>query len=337
MTVTSAAISGPTFPPAPTIPRPTSQGLPSLPTSSPPPSVSQDLVTSNESAQEVKPVVNGGISQPLRPVGPANSNILNHLSHVRQVVNSAALTGGTSIGLPSMGQNPMAMHVSNMISSGMQTSVPASQAGFTTGQSGITPITASNTLTGTVPVAQNPAMGSFAPPMKNLTGGSNIGISQSTAGFQAAAGMGQTVQSTGQSVQNMAQGVQNMGQGVQSMGQSVQSMGQSVQSMGQNIQNMGQTVQNMGQTVQSMSQGTHSSSQMMQSGVGMNQNMMNGLGPSGNSSGTGTMIPTPGIPQQLPSMQSLGANNPGAPLSQQSSSALQTAQSKYVKVWEVYK
>ncbi|KAI4302889.1 hypothetical protein MLD38_038585 [Melastoma candidum] len=406
MTVTSAAISGPTFPPAATIPRPTSQGVPSLPASSPPPSVSQDLITSSEITQEVKPVVSGGISQLLRPGGPANPNILNNLSLVRQVVNSATLTGGTSIGLPSMGQNPMAMHVSNMISSGMQTSVPASQAGFNTGQSGIASITASNTLTGPVPGAPNPAMGSFSLPMKNLSGVSNIGISQSAAGFQAAASMGQTVQSLAQGAQNMGQGAQNMGQGAQNMvqgaqnmvqgaqnmaqgaqnmaqgmgqgaqnmaqgmgqgaqnmaqgmgqgaqnmaqgmgqgaqnmaqgmGQGAQNMGQGAQSMGQmgqSIQNMGQGVQNMGQNVQSTSQGSFSSSQMVQSGVGMNQNMMNGLGPSSNSSGTGTMIPTPGIPQQVPSLQSLGASNPGVPLSQQSSSALQTAQSKYVKVWE---
>ncbi|KAI4338728.1 hypothetical protein MLD38_023750 [Melastoma candidum] len=348
MTVTSATISGPTFPPVPTIPRPTSQGVPSLAASSPPPSVSQDLITSNASVQDVKPVVSGGISQPLRPGGPANSNILNNLSH--KVVNSAALTGGTSIGLPSVGQNPMAMHVSNVISSGMQTSVTASQAGFNTGQSGIAPVTASNTLTGTVPGVQIPARGSPAPPVKNLSGVSSIGISQSVAGFQAAVSMGQTVQSSGQAVQSMGQGAQNIGQGTQNMGQGAQNMGQGAQNlaqgaqnmaqgaqtmgqMGQNIQNRGQTVQNMDQNVQSTTPGCFSS-QMLQSGVGMNQNMMNGLGPSSNSSGTGTMIPTPGIPQQVSSLQSVGATNPGGPLSHQSSSAPQTAQSEYVKVWE---
>ncbi|KAI4338729.1 hypothetical protein MLD38_023751 [Melastoma candidum] len=374
MTVTSETISGPTFPPVPTIPRPTSQGVPSLAASAPPPSVSQDLITSNASVQDVKPVVSGGISQPLRPGGPANSNILNNLSH--KVVNSAALTGGSSIGLPSVGQNPMAMHVSSVISSGMQTSVTASQAGFNTGQSGIAPATASNTLTGTVPGVQIPTTGSPASPVKNLSGVSSIGISQSVAGFQAAASMGQTVQSSGQLVQGMGQGAQNMGQGTQNMGQGAQNMGQPVQGMGQGAQNMGQGTQNMGQgaqnmpqgaqnmgqgaqnmgqgaqtmvqmgqniqnivqtmgqNVKSMTQGSFSSSQMGQSGDVMNQTMMNGLGPSINSSGTGTMIPTNGIPQQVSSLQSLGATNPGGPLSHQSSSALQTAQSKYVKVWE---
>ncbi|KAI4302189.1 hypothetical protein MLD38_037970 [Melastoma candidum] len=73
---------------------------------------------------------------------------------------------------------------------------------------------------------------------------------------------------------------------------------------------------------------------MLQSGVGMNQDMMNGPGPSSNSSGTGVMIPTPGIPQQVSSLQSVGATNPGGPLSHQSSSAPQTPQSEYVKIWE---
>lgn len=95
----------------------------------------------------------------------------------------------------------------------------------------------------------------------------------------------------------------------------------------------------MGPSVPGMSQGSLSGAQMVQSGIGMNQNMMSGLGPSGVSSGSSTMIPTPGIPQQAQSgMQSLGVNNNSAanmPLSQQTTSALQSAQSKYVKVWEV--
>ncbi|MCI51227.1 mediator of RNA polymerase II transcription subunit 25-like, partial [Trifolium medium] len=39
-------------------------------------------------------------------------------------MNSAALSGGTSMGLPSMGQAPVAMHMSNMISSGTTSSGP---------------------------------------------------------------------------------------------------------------------------------------------------------------------------------------------------------------------
>ncbi|KAL7001211.1 Mediator of RNA polymerase II transcription subunit 25 [Sarracenia purpurea var. burkii] len=71
----------------------------------------------------------------------------------------------------------------------------------------------------------------------------------------------------------------------------------------------------------------------------MNQNMMNGLDPSGMSSGTGTMMPTPGMTQQVqPGMQSLGVNNSSAanlPMSQQTASGLQSAKYKCVKVWEV--
>lgn len=95
----------------------------------------------------------------------------------------------------------------------------------------------------------------------------------------------------------------------------------------------------MGPSVPGMSQGNLSGAQMVQSGNGKNQNMMSGLGPSGVSSGSSTMIPTPGMPQQAQSgMQSLVVNNNSAanmPLSQQTTSAVQPAQSKYVKVWEV--
>ncbi|KAJ9140697.1 hypothetical protein P3X46_031313 [Hevea brasiliensis] len=94
----------------------------------------------------------------------------------------------------------------------------------------------------------------------------------------------------------------------------------------------------MGPSVPGMSQGNLSGAQMVQSGNGTNQNVMSGLGPSGVSSGSSTMIPTPGMPQQAQSgMQSLGVNNNSAanmPLSQQTTSAVQPAQSKYVKVWE---
>ncbi|KAI5403205.1 hypothetical protein KIW84_050689 [Lathyrus oleraceus] len=87
--------------------RPTStvQGVPSLQTSSPS-SVSQDIMTSNENARDTKPIVS--MLQP-RPVNQAqaNVNILNNLSQARQVMNFVALSGGTSMGLPSMGQIPV--------------------------------------------------------------------------------------------------------------------------------------------------------------------------------------------------------------------------------------
>ncbi|KAF7827844.1 mediator of RNA polymerase II transcription subunit 25 [Senna tora] len=272
----TSMVSGPTFPHIPSVPRPTSQGVPSLQTSSPS-SVSQDIMASNENAQDVKPIM--PMSQPLRPVGPpqANVNILNNLSQARQV-----LSGGTSMGLQSMGQTPVAMHMSNMISSGMASSVPAAQNVFSSGQSGITSITSSGALTGPVQVGQNPGLGSLTAATSNVSGSSNIGISQPLGNLQSSVSMGQP------------------GLG--------------------------------------MSQGNISGAQMVQNGVNnMNQNAMSGLGPSVVSSGNGTMIPTPGMSQQVQSgMQSIGVNNAAANMSlpQQTSGALQSTQSKYVKVWE---
>uniref|UniRef100_F6HFQ0 Mediator of RNA polymerase II transcription subunit 25 n=1 Tax=Vitis vinifera TaxID=29760 RepID=F6HFQ0_VITVI len=280
-TVTSIT-SGPGFPHIPSVPRAASQGVPSLQTSSPS-STSQEMISNGDNVQDLKPIVSG-ISQTLRPVVPAAANvsILNNLSQARQVMHSAALSGGTSIGLQSMGGTSMAMHMSNMISSGMASSVPATQTVFSSGQSAVSSITGSGTLAGTAQVAQNSALGSFTSATSNMSVNSNLGISQPLSNLQG---------------------------GV-----------------------------SMGQTVPGMSQGNLPGGQMVQSGIGMNQNMMSGLGPSGISSGTGTMIPTPGMSQQVqPGMPSLGVNNNAAanmPLPQQTSGAMQTAQSKYVKVWE---
>ncbi|KAG2662911.1 hypothetical protein I3760_16G003700 [Carya illinoinensis] len=280
-TVTSI-LSGPGFSHIPSVARAASQGVPSLQTSSPS-STSQEMITNNDNVQDLKPIVSG-VTQPLRPVGPApaNVNILNNLSQARQVMNSAALSGGSSIGLQSMGQTPISMHMSNMISSGMATSVPAAQNVLSSGQSGMPSISGSGPLTGNGQVAQNPGLGSFNSATSNASGNSNLGISQPMGNLQGGVSMGQ------------------LGPG--------------------------------------MNQGNLSGVQMSQSGISTNQNMMSGLGPSVVSSGTGTMIPTPGMPQQVQSgMQSLGVNNNSAtnmPLSQQTSSALQSAQSKYVKVWE---
>ncbi|KAI8539198.1 hypothetical protein RHMOL_Rhmol09G0162600 [Rhododendron molle] len=279
----SSMVSGPSFPHIQSVPRPTSQGVPSLQTSSPM-SSSQEMASINDNIQDLKPIVSS-MAQPLRPVGPAAANvsILNNLSQARQVMNSATLSGGSSIGLQSIGPTPMAMHMSNMISSGMSSSVPPAQTVLTSGQSVITSVAGSGTLTGTAQAAQNPASGSFtSATSNNMSGTSNLGMSQQLGNLQG---------------------------GV-----------------------------TMGQSVPGMNQGNLPGPQMVQSGIGMNQNMMSGLGPSGISSGTGTMIPTPGMTQQLqPGMQSLGVNNSSGanmPMSQQTTSGLQSAQSKYVKVWE---
>lgn len=280
MPVTSM-VSGPAFPHNSSVPRATStsQGVPSLQTSSLS-SVSQDIITNNENAQDTKPTVS---MLPLRPVNPvqANVNILNNLSQARQVMNSAALSGGTSMGLPSMGQTPVAMHMSNMISSGMTSSVPAAQNVFSSGQSGITSMTSSGPLTGPAQVGQNSGLGSLTSNTSNLSSSSNIGISQPLGNLQG--------------------------------------------------------VVSIGQQVSGMSQGNLSGAQMVQGGVSMNQNVMSGLGQSVVSSGTGTMIPTPGMSQPVQSGMQPLVNNAATnmPLSQQTSGGMQSAQSKYVKVWEV--
>ncbi|GAV59168.1 LOW QUALITY PROTEIN: Med25_VWA domain-containing protein, partial [Cephalotus follicularis] len=272
--------TGSAFPHIPSVPRATSQAAPSLQASSPS-ATPQEISTNGDNVPELKPIVSN-MPQSLRPVAPsaANVSILNHLSQARQAMNSAALTGGNSIGLQSMGQTPMAMHMSNMISSGMGSSVPPASTVFPSGQSGS--INVSGTLTVTSQVVQNSGLGSFTSASSNTAGNSNIGISQPMSNIQG---------------------------GV-----------------------------SMGQSAPGMNQGNLSSAQMVQSGgMGMNQNVMSGLGPSGVTYGTGTMIPTVGMPQQGQSgMESIGVNNNLAAnmLSQQTSSTLQAAQSKYVKVWE---
>lgn len=267
-------MGGPTFPHIPSVPRATTQASPNLQTSSPI-STSQDMISTTENIQEVKPIVS--MTQPQRPVGAAAANvrILNDVAQVRQ-----ALAGGTSMGLPSMGGSPM---LSNIISSGMTSSVPAAQTILSSGQSGATSAAGSVPVAGNAQVAPNSVPASFPSTTSNISGTSNISMSQPLSSLQG---------------------------GV-----------------------------SMVQTVPSMSQGNLTGTQMVQSGMVMNQNMMNGTGASGIPSGTGTMIPTPGMSQQVqPGMQPLGVNNNTAanmPLSQQTSSTMQSAQSKYVKVWEV--
>lgn len=246
-----------------------SQGVPSLQTSSPSPT-SQEMNATSESVQEHKSLVNP--QQSVRPVSsaPANVSILNNLSQVRQMVNSASITGASSIGLPPIGGTSMALHMSNMISSGMPSSAMA----------GITSVPGSGPLMATSQLAQNTALGSFASSSSNISANSNIGISSAMGNLQGNIGMGQSVSSLGQG---------------------------------------------------SMSSG----GQLGQGGIGMNQNIMNNLGPTGISSGTGTMMPTPGMSQQA-GVNSLGLNNnstinmPMAPLA----SGVQS-QTKYVKIWEV--
>ncbi|KAF2311179.1 hypothetical protein GH714_019878 [Hevea brasiliensis] len=66
-----------------------------------------------ENVPDLKPSVSGMPESVLSvPPGAANVSILNNLSQARQVMNSAALTGGTTIVLQSMKQTSVAMHMS---------------------------------------------------------------------------------------------------------------------------------------------------------------------------------------------------------------------------------
>ncbi|KAI3763881.1 hypothetical protein L2E82_13879 [Cichorium intybus] len=277
-------VPAPAYQHVPPVPRPTSQPIPTMQISSPL-SVSQEMLSSNDGLQDMKPLVTA-IQQPIRPAGTVNHNILNNLSQAR-IINQA-IAGGTSMGIPSMGVNPMTMHMSNMISSGMASTIPVAQTVISSGQSGIPSMAGTGQVGSTVP-------GSFPSSTSNISGTSSLGISQPLQG-----------------------------------------------SVG------------MGNSVPGMSQGSIPGSQMVQSGMGMSQNMMSGVGQTGMSgagtgtgsttgTGMGTMMPTPVMSQQqVQGMQSVGVNNnnnnnntaANVGLPQQTSGSLQSAQSKYVKVWE---
>ncbi|KAL9667033.1 hypothetical protein QQ045_001378 [Rhodiola kirilowii] len=260
------------FPTMPNVMRPTvPQTVSSLQNPSIP--VSQVMNGSGDGVQEVKPVVSG-MSLPMRPTGLANVKILNEISQARQVMNSASLTGASSIGLPSMGQTPVAMHMSNMISSGMSSSIPTGQSVFSAGQPGITTMEGLGSMAGSAPIIQNNASGSINSVASNASGNANPGVSQP---------------------------------------------------LGSNLQG------SVSQLVSGISQGNVSSPQMGQNGISLNQT--NGLGSSTVPPGGGQMMPNPNMPQlaQSSMYNNLAAN---MPLTQQTSNALQPAQSKYVKVWE---
>ncbi|PIA39647.1 hypothetical protein AQUCO_02600241v1 [Aquilegia coerulea] len=259
--------SGTAFPHLPSVSHAASQSMPSLHTSSPS-SNSQEVTANGDNVHEFKPVVN------------ANVSILNTLSQVR----SGSLTGASSMGLQTMGGTPVAMHMSNMISSGMVSSaLPAAQNVFSSAQSGITSIGGGGTgaLVGSAPIAQSSALGSFASATSNMSGNSNLGASQPLNNLQGAVSLGQSAP---------------------------------------------------------VNQSNIPGGQIGQNGA-ITQNVMNGLGPS-ISSGGGTMIPTPGMSQQVQTgMQSNGGANSLAtnmPMSQQASVGMQSqpGPAKYVKVWE---
>ncbi|XP_011070829.1 mediator of RNA polymerase II transcription subunit 25 isoform X2 [Sesamum indicum] len=273
--ITLTSMTAPAFPQIASVPRAASQAVPSLQTSSPI-STSQDMIPNNANVPDVKPSVTN-MAPSLRPVGaPANVRILNDVAQARQ-----ALAGGTStIGLPSIGGTPM---LSNMISSGITTSIPPAQTVISSGPSGVTSIAGSLPVSATGQVVHNSTPASLISTASNVSGNASLTMSQPSSTLQGSV--------------------------------------------------------SLSQTLPGMSQGNHPVTQIVQTGMNMNQNMMSGSGASGMPSGTGTMIPTLGTSQQgQPGMQPVGlnSNNSGTnmPLNQQTSSTVQSAQSKYIKVWE---
>ncbi|KAK6133819.1 hypothetical protein DH2020_032530 [Rehmannia glutinosa] len=178
-----ASVTGPAFPHISSVPRAASQAVPSLQTSSPM-STSQDMIANNENVPDMKPAVNN-VTPSLRPVGGAAANvrILNDVAQARQ-----ALSGGTSIGLPS--KTPI---LSNMISSGMTTSVSAAQTVISSGPPGVGPVA------GSLPMSQ---------PITNLQG--SVGLVQ-TQMAQTGMSMNQNMMSgSGASVMPSQQGQPGM-------------------------------------------------------------------------------------------------------------------------------
>lgn len=102
-----------------------------------------------------------------------------------------------------------------------------------------------------------------------------------------------------------------------------------------------QGVVGLGQTVPGMGHGgLATGSQLGQGGVGMNQNVLSGIGPVGVSSAAGTMVPKPSLPQSTQiGLPGLGAGNSAAGNLQLPSTATvaqqpAATQAKYTKVWE---
>lgn len=175
-TVTS--MPGPTFPHAPSAPRAPSQPVPNIQAPLPI-SVSQE---NNETLQDTKPMVVHGLSQPVRPPGTAAANV-RILNDVAVAQARQAFSGGTSIG----GGTPM---LSNMISSGMASSVSAVQSIMSNAQSGVTssgptgpssaPLTSFTSTSYATSASPNPAM---SQPLNNNALPGSVSMGQTVAGM----------------------------------------------------------------------------------------------------------------------------------------------------------
>ncbi|XP_039115609.1 mediator of RNA polymerase II transcription subunit 25 isoform X2 [Dioscorea cayenensis subsp. rotundata] len=146
-----------------------------------------ETIAISESMQEFKPLVSS-LPQ-TRPVGPAPANvsILNNISQRRQLMNTASIAGASSLGLQNIGA-PMAMHMSNMISSGMPSS----------GIAGLTSVAGSGALMASGQVTQNTTLSSFPSTTSGVSGNANIGLSPALANLQGNTGIDQSVASVGQ-------------------------------------------------------------------------------------------------------------------------------------------
>uniref|UniRef100_A0A0D6QR51 Mediator of RNA polymerase II transcription subunit 25 n=1 Tax=Araucaria cunninghamii TaxID=56994 RepID=A0A0D6QR51_ARACU len=254
----------------------------------------QDTKSNMDTAdgQDFKSLV-GNTSQQLRTVTASTTNVslLNNLSHSR--LPSAALPGASTLGLQTTGNNPGAMHASNLLTNGMGSApISTAQNVLISGQSGLTSAGTSLELVGVGQVAPNVSQNGFGTGT-NIVGTSGLGVGQ-----------------PGSSVNTGINGAQ----GVVGLGQSISGMGNG---------------------------GMATGSQISQNGVGMNQNVLAGMGPVGVSSGAGTMVPKPSLNQsvQLGNLQGPGVGNNSAANLQIPSPATASQQQmpsseKYTKVWE---
>lgn len=273
--------------------------------------------------QDFKTFVNN-TSQQLRTVtAPAtNVSLLNNLSQARQVMSSATLPGASTLGLQTTGNTPPGMHVSNMLASGMgSAAISTAQTVLATGQSGLTSTATSVGLVGIGQVAPNVAQSTFATGT-NIVGNSSLGVPQVGSSVSASI--------TG------AQGVVGLGQSVPGMGHGGMATGSQ---LGQGLATGSQLGQGL-TTGSQLGQGLATGSQLGQGGVGVNQNVLSGIGPVGVSSAAGTMVPKSSLPQSIQiGLPGIGAGNsasgnlqlpPTATVSQQPAAT----QAKYTKVWE---
>ncbi|CAH9104648.1 unnamed protein product [Cuscuta epithymum] len=191
---TATSMPAPTFPHVPSVARGTSQHVPNLQTSSPI-SVPQE---NNETLQDTKPMVGHGVSQPVRPSGGASAANVRILNDVAVAQARQALSGVTSLA----GGTPM---LSNVISSGMASSISTAQMVTSSGPTGQSsaPPTSFVSTSSAVSSVSNPS--TMSQSMNNNTLPSSMSMGQTVAVLNQASMAGsQMVQTaTSRSQQSM--------------------------------------------------------------------------------------------------------------------------------------